>query len=224
MAATSAIIAGVAIRVVLVDDHPIVLQGLQHLFARHADFEVVACCPDAETALAAVRAEQPDVLVLDLRMPGMSGLDLLRTLASEGTTPRRTVLLTAAITEEQVVEAVKLGAAGLVLKESAPETLLECVRRVYQGEQWIDHETVSSAVRTVLDRQTASKEPAPHTLTPREIEIVKMVAQGLRNRAIAERLSISEGTVKVHLHNIYEKFGVDGRLELLLAAQHKGLI
>lgn len=211
-----------AIRVVLVDDHPIVLQGLQHLFARHADFEVAACCPDAETALAAVRADRPDVLVLDLRMPGLSGLDLLRTLASEGT-PCRTVLLTAAITEEQVVEAVNLGAAGLVLKESAPETLLECVRRVHQGEQWIDRETVSSAVRTVLDRRTA-KEPAPHTLTPREIEIVKMVAQGLRNRAIAERLSISEGTVKVHLHNIYEKFGVDGRLELLLAAQHKGLI
>jgi DNA-binding NarL/FixJ family response regulator len=111
----------------------------------------------------------------------------------------------------------------LVLKESTPETLLDCVRRVNSGEQWIDRETVTRALSSVLEREAAETE-ASHTLTPREIEIVRMVAQGLRNRAIAERLSISEGTVKVHLHNIYEKFGVDGRLELLLAAQQKGLI
>lgn len=209
------------IRVLLVDDHPIVLQGLQHLFDRQADFEVVASCPDAPAALTVLRAQRPDVLVLDLRMPGMSGLDLLRTLAAENLACR-VVLLTAAVTPEQVQEAMKLGAAGLVLKESPPEALLECVRRVHQGEQWIDRETVTSAAHT-LDRDVAAKDPA-HPLTPREIEIVRMVAQGLRNRAISERLAISEGTVKVHLHNIYEKFGVDGRLELLLAAQHKGLI
>ena len=211
-----------AIRVVVADDHPIVLQGLQHLFERHDDFEVAAGCPDAASALAAVRAHQPDVLVLDLRMPGASGLDALRTMFDEQI-PCRTVLLTAAITDEQVLEAVKLGAAGVVLKESPPEALLECVRRVHAGEQWIDRDTVTRAFKTVLDREAAAKEAA-HTLTPREIEIVRMVAQGLRNRAIADRLSISEGTVKVHLHNIYEKFGVDGRLELLLAAQQKGLI
>jgi DNA-binding NarL/FixJ family response regulator len=210
------------IRVALVDDHPIVLQGLQHLFERHDDFTVVATCQDAESALAAVRDQRPDVMVLDLRMPGRDGLDVLRTLNHEQLSCR-TVLLTAAITEDQVLEAVKLGAAGLVLKESAPETLLTCVRRVNAGEQWIDRDTVTRAFKTVLDREAAQKE-ASQTLTPREIEIVKMVAQGLRNRAIAERLSISEGTVKVHLHNIYEKFGVDGRLELVLVGQQKGLI
>jgi DNA-binding NarL/FixJ family response regulator len=155
-------------------------------------------------------------------MQGLNGLDVLRTLSNEQIRCR-TVLLTAAISDEQVLEAVKLGAAGLVLKESPPETLLECVRRVHAGEQWIDRDTVTRAVNTVLTREAAEKE-ASGMLTPREIEIVRMVAQGLRNRVIAERLSISEGTVKVHLHNIYEKFGVDGRLELLLAAQHKGLI
>ena len=210
------------IRVVLVDDHPIVLQGLQHLFERHDEFRVVACCPDADTALDAVRQQGPDVLVLDLRMPGRSGLDALRTLSSEHLACR-TVLLTAAISDDQVVEAVKLGAAGLVLKESPPEALLECVRHVHNGEQWIDRDTMTRALSTVLDREAAESE-ASHTLTPREIEIVRMVAQGLRNRAIAERLSISEGTVKVHLHNIYEKFGVNGRLELLLTAQQKGMI
>jgi DNA-binding NarL/FixJ family response regulator len=210
------------IRVVLVDDHPIVLQGLQHLFERQSDFEVVSCCHDGAAALDAVRTERPDVVVLDLRMPGASGLDVLREISNEHL-PCRTVLLTAAITEEQVLEAMKLGAAGLVLKESPPDALVSCVRRVHQGEQWIDRETVARAIRTVLDREAAARE-ASLMLTPREIEIVRMVAQGLRNKAIAERLSISEGTVKVHLHNIYDKFGVDGRLELVLCAQQKGLI
>lgn len=210
------------IRIVLADDHPIVLQGLQHLFERESDFEVVSCCHDSAAALEAVRAQQPDVLVLDLRMPGGNGLDVLREISNDHL-PCRTVLLTAAINEEQVVEAMKLGASGLVLKESPPDALVSCVRRVHQGEQWIDRETVARAFRTVLDREAATRE-ASLTLTPREIEIVRMVAQGLRNKAIAERLSISEGTVKVHLHNIYEKFGVDGRLELVLCAQQKGLI
>jgi DNA-binding NarL/FixJ family response regulator len=212
----------VKIRIVLVDDHPIVLQGLQHLFERQEDFAVVACCPDADSALESVRTQRPDVLVLDLRMPGRNGIDVLRAINSESI-PCRTVLLTAAVSEDQVLEAVRLGAAGLVLKESPPETLLSCVRRVHRGEQWIDRDTVTRAFRTVLDREAAQKE-ASQTLTPREIEIVRMVARGLRNRAIAERLSISEGTVKVHLHNIYEKFGVDGRLELVLVAQQKALI
>ena len=210
------------IRVVLVDDHPIVLQGLQHLFARQDDFEVAACCADAESALRVIRVDRPDVLVLDLRMPGVDGIDLLHTLNREQITCR-TVLLTAAITEEQVLATMKLGASGIVLKESPPETLIECVRRVHRGEQWIDRDMVAHALRTVLDREAAAREVA-QMLTPREIEIVTMVAQGLRNRAIAERLSISEGTVKVHLHNIYEKLGVDGRLELVLVAQQRGLI
>jgi DNA-binding NarL/FixJ family response regulator len=134
----------------------------------------------------------------------------------------RTVLLTAAVRDEEVVEAMKLGAMGLVLKESSPDVLVDCVRRVHNGESWIDRETVTQAFRTTLDRESSAREAA-EVLTPRELEIVRMVAQGLRNKAIASRLSISEGTVKVHLHNIYEKFGVDGRLELVLSAQQKGL-
>jgi DNA-binding NarL/FixJ family response regulator len=210
------------IRVVLVDDHPIVLEGLQQLFQRQPDFEVVCCCPDGTAAVEAVAAHTPDVLVLDLRMGGQSGLDVLRVLAARGL-PCRTVLLTAGIRDEEVVDAVKLGAMGVVLKESPPEVLLESVRSVHRGEQWIERDTVTRAFRTVLDRQQAA-ERAGETLTPREVEMVRLVAQGLRNKIIAERLSISEGTVKVHLHNIYEKLGVDGRLELLLSAQQKGLI
>src|SRR6185436_10774325 len=186
------------IRVVLVDDHPIVLHGLQQLFERQDDFEVVSCCADGAAAVDAVEQLRPDVLVLDLRMPGDSGLDVLRKLAARQVIARA-VLLTAAIRDEEVRDAVKLGAMGLVLKESSPEVLLECVRSVCRGETWIERDTMTRAFRPAGDGSVDTP------LTPREIEIVRMVAQGLRNKAIAERLSISEGTVKVHLLNIYEK-------------------
>jgi two-component system, NarL family, nitrate/nitrite response regulator NarL len=212
----------VSIRVVLVDDHPIVLQGLQQLFERQPDFTVVAACAEGDSALKAIRQNRPDVVILDLRMPGRNGLDLLRAMQDEKL-DARSVLLTAVISDNEVVEAMKLGATGLVLKESPPDTLLKCVRRVYRGEQWIDQETVTRALQMVVGREAAEREVA-QTLTPREIEIVKMIAEGLRNRAVADRLGISEGTVKVHLHNIYEKLALDGRLELVLYAQQKQLV
>ena len=210
------------IRIVIVDDHPIVLHGLEQLFARHEEFTVVASCATGALALEEVRTHRPDVLVLDLRMPGQDGLAVLRRMSDDRLTCP-TVLLTASVRDEEVVEAVKLGAMGLVLKESSPDALLQCIRRVHAGEQWIERETATSAFRSVLTREAAVRE-ASATLTPREMQIVQMVATGLRNKLIAERLSISEGTVKVHLHNIYEKFGVDGRLELVLCAQQKGLL
>ncbi len=211
----------VPIRLVIADDHAIVLHGLKRLFEGHADFEVVACCRDGNDAVVAVRASRCDVLVLDLRMPGLTGLEVLKVLADEKCACR-TVLLTATISDSDVVEAVRLGAQGVVLKEASPETLLECVRRVHRGEQWIDQDTMSRAFGRVLRQETATRE-AGRTLTPREIEIVRMIAHGLRNRVIAERLSISEGTVKIHLHNVYEKLHVDGRLELMLYARERDL-
>ena len=209
------------IRIVVVDDHPIVLHGLRQLLERQEDFTVVAACSDGRAAIDAVEQHQPDVLILDLRMPNQSGLDVLRALEGRHERCRR-VLLTAAIRDQEVTEAVKLGVMGLVLKESSPEVLLECVRSVHEGKQCIERDTLTRALRSAIARDSAEK--SPDTLTPREVEIVRMVSQGLRNKAIAERLSISEGTVKVHLHNIYEKMGVDGRLELVLCAQQKGLI
>jgi DNA-binding NarL/FixJ family response regulator len=212
----------VAIRLVLADDHPIVLQGLRRLFEQQPDFDVVACCGDADAALAAVAAQPVDVLVLDYRMPGRNGLEVLRALAAAKSTCRP-IILTAAIRDDEVVEAIELGLRGLVLKESAPDVLVQCVRAVHRGEQWVERETLTRAFGRVLRRQSAERGPAS-TLTRREIEIIKLVAEGLRNKEVAERLSISEGTVKIHLHHIYDKLGVDGRLELLLAAQQRGLL
>ncbi len=198
------------IRVVLADDHPIVLQGLGHLFERQPGFSVVASCASGTEALAAVRKGGVDVLVLDLRMPGASGLDVLRSLAAEPASVN-TVVLTATVSDDDAAEALRLGAMGLVLKESSPEALVECVRKVSDGERWIDRATMNRAFGSVVRREHAMSK-IPKTLTR------------LRNREIAQRLFVTEGTVKLHLHNVYEKLGVDGRMELLLRVQSLGLI
>jgi DNA-binding NarL/FixJ family response regulator len=210
------------IRIVLVDDHLIVLQALEQLLAGQPDFDVIAACPNADLALTAILEHRPDVLVLDLRMPGTDGLAVLSELRRRGVSCR-TILLTAAITTQQVVDAMGLGVAGLVLKESPPDALLSCIRQVYRGETCLDPEVTARALHAIGARDAPTRDGLP-ALTAREVEVVRLVAQGHRNRAIADRLAITEGTVKVHLHNIYEKLGIDGRLELLVVAQHRGLI
>jgi len=210
------------IRLVLADDHPIVLDGLEQLFRLEPDFSVVARCRDGEEALSALRAFRPDVLVLDIRMPGCDGLQVLRALQAESL-PTRVVLLTAALEEEHLVEALQLGVGGIVLKEMAPRLLVDAVREVHAGGRWLDKVSSNRALERLHRRDVEGLEAVP-TLTPRELEIVRMVARGLRNRSIAEQLFISEGTVKIHLHNIYQKLAVSGRLELAVHARSKGLV
>jgi DNA-binding NarL/FixJ family response regulator len=209
------------IRLVLADDHPIVLDGLEQLFDLEEDFRVVARCRDGEEALTALREHQPDILVLDIRMPGRDGLEVLRAIREEQL-PSRVVLLTAALQEDQLVEALRLGVGGVVLKEMAPQLLVDAVREIHTGGRWLDKSSVNRALDRLLQRDAESREAAP-ALTPREREIVRMVTRGLRNRAIAAQLFITEGTVKIHLHNIYQKLDVNGRLELAVYAQSKGL-
>ena len=210
------------IRVALADDHPIVLDGLEQLFRLEPDINVVARCRNADEALRAVRTASPDVLVLDLLMPGGSGLDLLRAM---GDKDRRTriILLTAVIDDDQLLEAIRLGAQGVVLKDMAPQLLVEAIREVHAGGQWLEQGLGGRALRRLLSREKRASEAA-RLLSSREREIVRLVAAGLRNRAIADRLSISEGTVKVHMHNIYEKLDVNGRVELTNYARENGLI
>jgi DNA-binding NarL/FixJ family response regulator len=209
------------IRVVLADDHPIVLDGLAQLFGLEPDFEIVARCRDGDDAVRVLAAERPDLIVLDIRMPRLDGLAVLERIRRERL-PTRALLLTAAIESAQVVEALRLGARGLVLKEMAPELLVQAARRVHAGGQWFDPSLVSTAVEGLVRRGGEPGASDGEKLTPREREIVAMVAQGARNRVIAERLGISEGTVKLHLHHVYEKLGLAGRVELLLFAQKHG--
>jgi len=212
----------VPIRIAIADDHAIVLHGLKRLLDGEPAFEVVQCCTTGRDAVAVARSGTADLLLLDVKMPGLSGIDVLRTLSSHPP-PCAVVLLTAAISDSDVVEGLRLGARGIVLKESSPETLLDCLTHVSRGEQWIDREMQERVVDSQAQRQSGTSD-TPRALTVRETEIVRMIAQGLRNRVIAERLQISEGTVKIHLHNVYEKLGLDGRLELMLYAQRQGLV
>lgn len=209
-----------SIRVVIADDHPIVLDGLEQLFSLEPDLEVVARCQNGDAALEAVREHDPEVLVLDLRMPQRGGLGVIRTLRDEKR-DTRVVVLTAALAEDEVFEAVQLGAKGVVLKDMAPTLLLDCVRQVAAGGDWLDHEVTRRALERASARGGGS---TVSSLTPRELEIVRLVAEGLRNKEIAERLSISEGTVKIHLHSIYEKLQIGGRVELSVFARDRGLV
>jgi two-component system nitrate/nitrite response regulator NarL len=211
-----------AITVVLADDHPIVLDALQSLFSLQPDLQVVGRCLNGAETLRAVAQHGPDILVLDLRMPNGDGLSVLREMARLKS-PTRVVVLTAAVSDDDVLEAIRLGIRGLVLKESAPKALVECVRRVHAGGQYIEPRFLTRALDAAQRRDAGQRELAS-VLTPRELQVLRMVADGLRNRAIAQQLEISEGTVKIHLHNIYEKIDVENRVELALYARAKGFV
>jgi DNA-binding NarL/FixJ family response regulator len=199
-------------RLVLVDDHPIVLAGLDRLFSTTPDVEVVGRCRNGREAIETTRNLRPDLLLLDLKLPDMSGIDVLKAIRQEDL-PVRVVLLSAAAMADDVEAARKLGADGLLYKDLSPDELVTEVTRAAAGQRpfppEVPEEPSVRAVRTAL--------------SARELQVVRAVAAGLRNRAIAEQLGIAEGTVKLHLHNIYEKLRIDSRLELMLLATRAGI-
>jgi DNA-binding NarL/FixJ family response regulator len=210
------------IRVVVVDDHPIVLEGLERLFHLEGDIEVVARCVNAGEALESLRTHRPDLLILDVRLPGRDGLDVLEAMRREGI-PTRVVLLTGMISEAELLQALQLGVRGVVLKEVAPEVLVRCVRKVHAGDRWLDNDFLARTLEGVLSREGMGR-GSRSALSSRELEVVRLAASGLHNRQIADDLTITEGTVKVHLHNIYEKLGLEGRVELTLYARDRGWV
>jgi two-component system nitrate/nitrite response regulator NarL len=206
------------IKVVLVDDHPLVLGGLDQLLSSGADFQVMAACSSIEEGYEAVIAHSPDVLVLDLMLPpGEGGLLLLGRLDSSK--PPAVIILTAVQDEDLLLDAARLGARGIVLKAMAPRILEDCIRAVYQGERRLNVDGVDLSQR-LADRQRVEKELSEQ-LTPRELEILRLVALKLENQEIASRLSITVGTVKIHLHHVFDKLHVNGRHELLQLLRDK---
>ena len=209
------------IRVVIADDHPLVLTGLDYLLRDQEGFEVVARCATGSEALAAVDAHRPDILLLDLQMPDMDGLAVIGALQTRDPRPR-VVLLTAGLNEDQLIEALRHDVRGVVLKEMAPSLLVQCLRRVYAGGQWLEKDSAGRAMAKLVRNEDRHRKLAT-LLTPREIEIVQLVRRGLANRQIAQTLGVAEGTVKVHLHNIYEKLSVQRRGQLIPFADEYGL-
>ena len=197
-------------RVLLADDHPMIAAALDVLL-RGSDYELVGRARSGADAIAQVQRLKPQMLLLDVNMPDGSGLDVLRQLRGLRRAPA-VVLLTAGMDDTQLLTADRLGPEGMVLKTSDPGLLLECMDQVRKGGRWVDPE-IAERTRQAKDR--ASRAPS---LTPRERELIELVRQGLRNRDIAAQLGVTEGTVKVYLHAIFDKLGVDNRTELAMRA------
>ena len=208
------------IRLVIADDHPIVLDGLANLFAQERDFAVVASARNGDEALQAVRQFAPDILVLDLRMPKKDGIAVLGEMRRIGLTAK--VVLLTAMDNEDVLDAIKLGVNGIVMKDMALRLLVECVRTVHGGGRWIEKSAANRAIDSLLRRESGMRTIA-RNLTPRETQIAHMVADGMPSKHVAGRLAITEGTAKLHLHHIYSKLNLRGRVALVRYMQRYGL-
>jgi two-component system, NarL family, nitrate/nitrite response regulator NarL len=199
-------------RVLLADDHPMIRTALEVLL-RNSEYEIVGTAVTGQAALGEVERLQPDILLLDLQMPGGSGMEVLRRTRAKKT-PLKIILLTAAIDDGSLLEAKSLKVQGIVLKNSDPAYLLDCLDSVRHGRTWIDPELSERAKQLAKSRKQASRT----TLAPRERQLIGFVRKGLRNREIAEQLGVTEGTIKVYLHGVFEKLGVSSRTELAIRA------
>ena len=211
------------IRVAIADDHPVFRDGLFEVLQLEEGFEMIGKASSGEEVLKLVASQRPQILLLDLCMPGMDGLATLRRLRELGS-DTKVIVLTASEERAHLVEARQLGASGIVLKHDQTSVLIKSIRRVHAGEIWLHSTTTQSVMQRSeppppLPPSVEFPKPKPH-LTRKETEVVRMVTQGLRNREIASRMFISEQTVKNHLRAIFEKLNVGDRLELALYAIH----
>ena len=207
------------IRVLVVDDHPVLRGGLEQLVSGAADMEVVGTAADGRAALERVRETAPDVVLMDLQMPGVDGVTATRTILAE--TPGTQVLVLTSFSDgERIVAALDAGAVGYLLKDADPDDVLDGIRAVSRGESPIH----PRAARELLGTRTAAARPGPSVqLTPREIEVLTLVRQGLANKQIARRLGITERTVKAHLTSAFQRIGVVDRTQAALWADRNGL-
>jgi DNA-binding NarL/FixJ family response regulator len=199
-------------RIVVVDDHLIVLDGLRRLIETQPDWHVVATCTDARRALEVVAAEPVDIVLLDLRMPEMSGLEFVRHVRRDH--PQLTIIiLTADLSDDDLAEASRHGVKGIVLKEQAPVVLFDCIRTVAAGGSYFMDGTLNAAFDRIREREN-ERDWVLRVLTPREVQVTRLAALGMRSKEIGQALSISPGTVKLHLHSIYSKLDIATRVEL----------
>lgn len=212
------------IRIVVADDHPVVRFGVKNMLTSEPGFEVVGEANDGDEAITQTLELEPDVLLLDLAMPKLPGLEAMRAIMNRS--PRvKIVLLTSLISTQQIIEALQIGARGIVLKDSVASDLGESLRAVLSGDYWIGGKRVVnllSALHDLMQQAAAVPEKKTYGLTPRELEVVTCIVEGCSNKDIAKQFTISEETVKRHLSNIFDKTGVSTRLELaLFAISHK---
>lgn len=214
------------IKVAVVDDHPLYRQGVIRLLEAEGDLTMVAEAANGMEAVLLIERYQPDVLLMDLKMPVMDGLQALNEISKRRLNARVIVMISNE-ERDKAVRAVRLGARGILFKDADPTLLAKSIRKVYAGEVWIDNPILSQALESLLTRPTASPAPADTSdskLSNREMEVVRCVAMGLRNKEVADKLGVTEATVKNHLTSVYAKLGVNDRLELILYAIHNKLV
>lgn len=202
--------------VLVVDDHPVVRDGLRSMIDSQDDLDVVAAAPDGSTALAAIARHEPDVVLMDLRMPGLDGVEATRRIRAQHPGVR-VLVLTTYDDDDDIVRAVEAGATGYLLKDVPRQALFDAVRRAARGET-----VLAPAVATKLMRQL--HKPAQDMLTDRELDVLRLVAKGLTNKAIASQLRVSEATVKTHLVRAFTKLDVNDRTAAVMAALERGLL
>jgi len=207
------------IRIVLADDHPVVRIGVKNMLVEKDGFEVVGEAADGDEAITSTLELQPDILLLDVQMPRLPGLEAMRAIMN-GNAVVKILLLTSTITTQQIIEALHIGARGIVLKDALANHLQAAIRTVYGGDYWIGGKRVVNLVSALHDlmQQAAVPQHKTYGLTPRELEVVGSIVEGCSNRDIAKQFNLSEETVKRHLSNIFDKTGVSTRLELALFA------
>jgi DNA-binding NarL/FixJ family response regulator len=210
------------IRILIADDHPVFRQGLIAVFRAEPTVKIIGEASDGRQTLKLASDLRPDIILLDLVMPGLGGMDTLRELSNAGS-PIRTIVLTAAIAKEQIAQALQLGARGIVMKEAPTEVLLRSIHVVSEGDFWVGQSPVKDLVDALQPYIAVADDRKKFGLTARELDVVGAVVSGFTNRDIAAKFSISEQTVKHHLRNIFDKVGVSNRLELALFAINHGL-
>ena len=214
------------IRIAVADGHPNFLTSLCNLLTPEEDFRVVARAGDGREILEAVEKHEPDILLLDLGLPASGGWTVLKKL---WTSPAKTkvIVLAESKDEDKFVQAMRFGACGVVMKQTGRELFIKCIRKVHAGEIWLDSDTMVAVMRRFSSGSEPTLPGGPDEdffrLTQRELEMVTLVTQGFRNKEIAQKLSLSEQTVKNHLHNIFDKLAVCDRLELALHAVHHNI-
>jgi two-component system nitrate/nitrite response regulator NarL len=211
------------IKILVADDHLIFREGLRKLLDSEEGLTIVGEAANGNDCVKLIAKLKPDILLLDLRMPDKDGLAVLEEVNFDSL-PTRVIVLTAAEDDRDVVRAMRLGARGIVLKQSASDLLVKSIYKVFGGEIWLDNHMTAEVMKAFTKSADSGPRREKPLLSDREKEIVQLVAQGYRNKEIGEKLFISEQTVKNHLHNIFDKLGVSDRLELALYAIHHRLI
>ena len=208
------------IRVLIVDDHAIVRKGIHALLATEEDIQVVGEAQDGQEALEQIKALRPDVILLDLLMPRMDGIEVTRRVVAEDP-QARILILTSFAADDKVFPAIKAGALGYLLKDSEPQELVRAIRQVYRGESSLSPAIAHKVLQEISRPPTRPLAPEP--LTEREVEVLRVIAQGKSNQEIAEELVISEATVRTHVSNILSKLHLASRTQAALYALREGL-